>query len=80
MHKADGTVPAIDTRFFNPATNEWTIYWASAKDYEWQSNPMRGGFSQDDALVLIIEDTSDDHRVLTRYAWRVLSHDHALWE
>jgi hypothetical protein len=80
MHKPDGIQPAVDIRFFNPETKVWTIYWAGDKDYVWQDNPMKGGGSSGNALVFIMPDTFDGHAVLTRYMWRVCSHDEAHWE
>lgn len=80
LHKPDGTVPAVDFRFLDPATKTWTIYWAGANDHQWQDSPMRGGFATPDAMVFIMDDTLAGHAVLTRFVWRVPSNDHALWE
>ena len=80
MEQPHGVTYSVGTRFFNPQTNVWTIYWANQKDGGWQSAPMTGGIAAEDGMIFTMDDTLEGKPVLTRYYWRTPSYDHPSWE
>jgi len=79
MHAAGGMKRALGSRFYNPGTNQWTIFWANEDDHQWQP-PMRGGMLTGEGIDFVAGDTFGGRHVLARYRWNTLDRDRPTWE
>jgi hypothetical protein len=68
----------LTVRTFDVAKRQWSIYWVSSKTGTLDT-PVKGGFDGDRG-EFYGDDTDDGKRVVVRYAWTKVDHDHARWE
>lgn len=79
MHTPDGVKRAAGSRFYNPHTKEWRIYWSSEGDGRWQ-DPMVGGFAVENGMLIVNDEIVQGAPVKTSYAWRDVHTDRPYWE
>jgi hypothetical protein len=77
LHTEDGPI-GMSVRFFNRATQEWSIYWVSHRDGILQP-PVVGGFTNG---VGIFEgpDVWEGKPILVRFTWSDITPTSARWQ
>ncbi len=79
MYTADGVVRAAGSRFYNPHTKEWRIYWSREGDGVWQ-DPMVGGFAVENGMLIMTDELYEGKPVRVCYVWRDVHTDRPYWE
>lgn len=67
-------------RFFDPATRQWSIYWASSRRPALLLDPPVIGSFSGDVGVFEGDDTFDGRPVRVRYMWRDVTSPTPHWE
>ncbi|QBD81120.1 DUF1579 domain-containing protein [Ktedonosporobacter rubrisoli] len=78
IEREDGLVKAIALRIYNPASQEWGIYWVDSK-YTTLDNGVFGSFKEGLGTFYSL-DAIEGKRILTRFIWSDITHDSARWE
>ena len=68
----------LTLRLFNPATKQWSLYWASSTD-GLLTPPVIGGF-RDGRGEFFGDDLDDGHPVQVRFIWSEITENSARWE
>ena len=68
----------LTLRLFNPATKEWSLYWASSTD-GLLGPPVIGAY-RDGRGEFFGDDLNDGHPVQVRYIWSDITANSARWE
>ena len=79
MERASGRVEGMTVRFYNPASGEWTIYWADSIN-GFGSLPMVGKFDGNGRGLLYAHEPFNGRYIFVRFIWTVLASDKARWE
>jgi hypothetical protein len=79
MERAAGKVLAVTVRLYNPAADEWTIYWAAATGNGRFDVPLVGRFDGPRGEFFSHEVFEGRH-VFTRFIWTVRGTDACGWE
>jgi hypothetical protein len=79
MYTADGIKRAAGSRFYDPRTKEWRIYWSSEGDGRWQ-DPMIGGFAVENGMLIVTDELFGGVPVKTCYVWRDVDTERPYWE
>ena len=74
-----GTYRAISLRSFDPATNQWSIWWLDGRTPARLDPPVVGGF-ENGVGTFIAEDTFRDEPILVRFIWSDISDSTCRWE
>jgi hypothetical protein len=69
----------LTLRLFNPATKEWSLYWASSRD-GLLTAPVIGAFGDDGRGEFFGDDLDDGHPVQVRFIWSEITPSSARWE
>ena len=69
----------LTLRLFNPATKEWSLYWASSRD-GLLTAPVIGAFQEDGRGEFFGDDLDDGHPVQVRFIWSDITANSARWE
>jgi hypothetical protein len=75
----DGGFIGMSFRFFDPATRQWSIYWADSRRSGLLDPPLFGSFSGD-VGVFHGEDTFEDRPVRVRFTWSGVTTSTPRWE
>ena len=75
----DGGFIGMSFRFFDPATREWSIYWADSRRPGELDPPVHGVFSGDVGLFHG-EDVHRGRPVLVRFTWSGVTTETPRWE
>jgi hypothetical protein len=79
MYTARGVMRAAGSRFYNPRTKEWHIYWSREGDGVWQP-PMVGGFAVENGMLIVNDELYEGKPVRTCYMWRDVHTERPYWE
>jgi hypothetical protein len=74
-----GTYRAISLRSFDPATDQWSIWWLDGRSPTRLDPPVVGGF-RDGIGTFIAEDTFDGRPILVRFLWSDITATTCRWE
>jgi hypothetical protein len=74
-----GTYRAISLRSFDPATNQWSIWWLDGRAPTRLDPPVVGGFEYG-VGTFIAEDTFRDKPILVRFIWSDITDNTCRWE
>jgi hypothetical protein len=66
-------------RFFDPATDQWSIYWADSRRPGLLDPPVIGSFS-DDFGIFEGDDTFDGRPIRVRFTWSGITTPTPRWE
>jgi hypothetical protein len=69
----------VTFRFFDPATKQWSIYWADSRYPGRLDPPVIGSFSGD-VGVFECDDTFDGRPIRVRYTWSDVTTPSPRWE
>jgi hypothetical protein len=69
----------LTVRVYDPATRQWSIYWASSATGALDTRPMVGAF-EGDRGVFHGEESHEGRPVRCRFVWTVAGADAARWE
>jgi hypothetical protein len=75
----DGTYRAISLRTFDPATDQWSIWWLDGRAPGRLDPPVIGGF-KDGIGTFLAGDTFNGRRILVRFLWSDISDTTCRWE
>jgi hypothetical protein len=76
---ASGRVEAVTVRLYNPATGEWSIYWAANTGKGRFDVPMVGRF-EDGVGRFYAQEVFEGRHIFNRFIWTVLGADACRWE
>jgi hypothetical protein len=79
MDRASGQVQAVTVRLFNPATREWSIYWAASSNPGRMDVPMIGKFDGPRG-EFYSQEVFEGRHIFNRFIWNVDSSDSCRWE
>ena len=79
MHFPEQDFKGISLRLFDPATREWTVYWANSRTGLLQP-PVTGRFAPDGSCELVGDDIHDGVPIRARYRWSRITPTSARWE
>jgi hypothetical protein len=79
MERASGRVEAITVRLYNPATGEWSIYWASSTGSGRLDVPMVGRF-EGSRGEFFSQEVFEGRHIFNRFIWTVSGPDTCRWE
>lgn len=79
VHFPDWGVTGFSVRLHNPATGEWSIYWASSSDGQLTLPPIAGRFS-DRAGLLYSEEEYGGRDITVRHKWSEITSTTFRWE
>jgi hypothetical protein len=74
-----GTYRAISLRSFDPATNQWSIWWLDGRHPGRLDPPVVGGF-ESGIGTFVGEDTFNDRPILVRFTWSDMTATSTRWE
>jgi hypothetical protein len=74
-----GTYRAISLRTYDPATDQWSIWWLDGRTPGRLDPPVVGGF-KDGIGTFIAEDTFNDLPILVRFLWSDITATTCRWE
>lgn len=63
------TIDGVTLRLYNPATAEWSLYWANAANGVLSMPPTVGRFTDDGSGAFYDEEEIEGRQVLVRYLW-----------
>jgi hypothetical protein len=69
----------LTLRLYNPATKEWSLYWASSSD-GLLTPPVIGAYGEDGRGEFFGDDLNDGHPVQVRFIWSDITANSARWE
>lgn len=69
----------LTLRLFDPATAQWSLYWASKRTGT-LFPPVTGGFGPDGTGTFYGDDEHDGHKIRARFIWSDTTTDHPRWE
>jgi hypothetical protein len=69
----------LTLRLYNPATKEWSLYWASSAD-GLLTPPVIGAYAEDGRGEFFGDDLNDGHPVQVRFIWSGITANSARWE
>ncbi|MEV7420631.1 hypothetical protein [Streptomyces sp. NPDC089919] len=69
----------LTLRLFDPATEQWSLYWASKRTGT-LFPPVTGGFGPDGTGVFYGDDEYDGRPIRARFIWSGITADRAHWE
>lgn len=75
----DGQYRAISIRTYDPASDQWSIWWLDGRTPSRLDPPVVGGFA-DGIGTFIAEDTFDDRPILVRFLWSDITDRSTRWE
>lgn len=78
IHRKPGPVHAISLRLFNPASNEWSIYW-STDQTGILDVPMIGGF-KDGRGEFYSQEVFEGRHIYNRFIWSKITASSCRWE
>ena len=70
-----GTYRAVSLRSFDPATNQWSIWWLDGRTPGRLDPPVVGGF-ENGVGTFIAEDTFNGRPILVRFIWSDITDTH----
>ena len=76
----DGGFVGMTFRFYDPATDQWAIYWASTRRPTLELDPPVIGSFSGDVATFECDDTHDGRPVRVRYRWTNVSTPTPHWE
>jgi hypothetical protein len=79
VHFLDWGFTGLGIRLLNPATGEWSIYWASSRNGGLGLPPVVGRFS-DEVGLFYSEERYEGHDITVRYKWSDITGTTARWE
>jgi hypothetical protein len=79
MYTPDGVQRAAGSRFYNPHTKEWRIYWSREGEGQW-NDPLVGGFAVENGMQMVMDEIVRGKPVRTCYRWRDVHTDRPTWE
>ena len=65
----DALIDGLTLRLYNPATSEWSLYWANASNGVLSLPPTVGRFTDEGNGAFYDEEEIDGRRILVRYLW-----------
>ena len=74
-----GTYRAISLRTFDPATDQWSIWWLDGRNPGRLDPPVVGGF-RDGVGTFLAADTFNGRRILVRFRWSDMTDTTCRWE
>ena len=74
-----GTYRAISLRTFDPATDQWSIWWLDGRTPGRLDPPVVGGF-RDGVGTFLAADTFNGRRILVRFLWSDMTDTTCRWE
>ena len=77
LEPPSGRVRAITVRLFNPASREWSIYWAAGTGRF--DVPMVGTF-EGPRGEFFAQEVFEERHIFSRFIWTVLTPDSCRWE
>ena len=78
IHMKTGPVHAITLRLFNPASREWSIYWATNRTGILDI-PMIGGF-KDGIGEFYSQEVFEGRHIYNRFIWSKITSNSCQWE
>ncbi|MGL4576083.1 MAG: DUF1579 domain-containing protein [Burkholderiaceae bacterium] len=78
LHLPDGTYRAATLRAFDPATQEWSIWWLDGRNPGQLDAPMRGKFSQGIG-EFYADDVFKGIPIKVRFLWDARNPDQPTW-
>ena len=69
----------LTLRTFDPAADQWTIYWVNGKIGKLDPKPVVGGFAGNTG-EFYADDEDGGRPIKVRYLWKKMDQDHARWE
>ena len=79
LHLPTGTYRAFSARTFDPATNQWAIWWLDGRNPHHIDPPVIGGF-EDGVGTFVGEDTFNGIPILVRFRWSDITATTCRWE
>jgi hypothetical protein len=70
----------LTIRLFDPAREEWSIYWASSRNGQLGLPPVVGKFDPDGVGRFYSEEQWEGHDIICRYQWSDITETTARWE
>jgi len=70
---------ALTVRTFDPASQQWSIWWLDGRQPGTLDAPMKGGFT-DGVGSFFVKDTFKGKPIVVRFLWRVLPDGTPRWE
>jgi hypothetical protein len=74
-----GGFVGMSFRFYDPDTNQWSIYWADSRRPGLLDPPVRGSFSGDTG-IFEGTDTFEDRPIRVRFTWSRVTSPTPRWE
>jgi hypothetical protein len=68
-HATGALIDGLTLRLYNPATAEWSLYWANASNGVLSLPPTVGRFADDGRGACYDEEEIEGRDVLVRYLW-----------
>lgn len=78
FHLPEGPYAASATRYFNPATGQWAIYWIDSQRLSVEP-PVLGGFA-DGLGLFFTDDVFEGRPIRVRFRWSDMTATSARWE
>jgi hypothetical protein len=79
MERASGRVQAVTVRLYNPAAEEWSIYWAASTGNGRLDVPMVGRF-EGPRGEFFSQEVFEGRHIFNRFIWTVETPDSCRWE
>jgi hypothetical protein len=79
IDRASGQVQAVTVRLYNPATDEWSIYWTASSHPGRMDVPMVGRFDGPRG-EFYSQEVFEGRYIFNRFIWNVDSSDSCRWE
>jgi hypothetical protein len=76
---AAGHIEGLTVRLYNPATHQWSLYWANSKDGNMSGPPNVGEFKNGRG-EFFCQDTLNGRVILIRYVWSEITANSAHFE
>ena len=74
-----GGFVGMSFRFFDPASGQWSIYWADSRRSGLLDPPVIGSFAGDEG-VFVGPDTFEGRAILVRFTWSRVTSPSPRWE
>ena len=76
-----GTYRAMSIRAFDPATNQWAIWWLDSRfPHGPLDPPVVGGFGEDGVGRFVADTTHDGRPIVMRFLWTNIATGSPRWE
>ena len=79
VHFPDWGFSGLSVRLHDPATGDWSIYWANSRNGELASPPVTGRFS-DGVGTFYDEEEYQGRKITVRFKWSDITATAARWE